>query len=1026
MLIRILCGAVLYCSFASLLFAQQTTGALKGTVTDQLGSLVVDAKVTVRNARGVITSANTNSSGVYEFRRLEPGTYELKVVSPGFAIFEDKEIEIRARELKTFNAQLEVALEDQQVTVDDRNISTDSDNNANAIVLRGRELEALPNDPQALAAALQAMAGPADPEAGGNAQVKVDGFSNGQIPPKEAIREVRINNNPFSAENEFPGWNGIEIFTQPGADKWHGSFAFDFNDESLNSRNPFTTTRAPYQQRAYSAGLSGPVVKKRASFSVYFSRYLSDANSVVNATVLDPVTLKPVTVNESFVTPDVNHYGNARFDFKVNKMHTVVGRSSYSQGTQDLQGVGGFSLPTRAFRGKRTNLIVQITETAVINEKTINETRLQFVRNRNHQTSVVDAFALTVLDSFQGGGSQVGSSIDARDRYELQNFTSWTSGNHFLKVGARLRHSRIDSISPNNFGGSYTFAGGRGPRLDENDQVVNGPDGLPELIELSSLERYRRTLAFSRAGLTASAIRLLGGGATQFSIAGGNPQAQVKQTDVAFYFQDEWKVRPNLTLSPGLRYENQNNIDSNYNFAPRLGFAWSPVFGRKKAAPAAAPAPAAAKTTTAPATGATTTTAATPAPAPAAAAAPPAGPPKLVFRGGVGIFYNRISEDITLNSIRFNGVNQEQFLVTSPQVLDLFPVVPPIEVLDAFAQPQIRRVISEDLETWRSLRFMFTVERSLPANVKLSLTYMHARTGRAMRTVNINAPLGGTFIPGVPSSGVRPLGADAGNVFQYQSTGRTISNTLSVNINGTLKKIQFWSGYNLNKARNTDGGQSGSPFDAYDFSREFARANFGSLNFVYAGGNYAAPGGINVNMFLIANSGQPFNITTGRDTNGDTFFSERPAFATDLNEPGVIVTPLGAFDPTPSPGQTIIPRNFGRGPGFISVNMSLGKAIKFGKAIEPKAPPPGGPSTTPASGGDQKPPAKPPVQRPYAVNFSINATNVFNRTNKGLPVGNMSSPFFLQSPSGSNTFFFGPGGGSGGNRVINLRVRLTF
>lgn len=1015
MLIRVLCGAVLYCSFASLLFAQQNTGALKGTVTDQLGSLVVGAKVTVRNARGVITRATSNSSGVYEFRKLEPGTYELKIVSPGFNVFEEKEIEVRARELKTVDVQLEVGLEEQQVTVDDRNISTDSDNNANAIVLRGRDLEALPNDPQALAAALQAMAGPADPESGGNAQVKVDGFSNGQIPPKEAIREVRINNNPFSAENEFPGWNGIEIFTQPGADKWHGSFAFDFNDESLNSRNPFTTKRTPYQQRAYNINFSGPVVKKRASFSVYFGRYLSDANSVVNATVLDPVTLKPVAVNESFVTPDVNNYGNARFDLKINKMHTLVGRFNYSKATQNLQGVGGFSLPSRAFRGKRSNLIVQLTETALINEKTVNETRLQFMRNRNHQTSVLNAFALNVLDSFQGGGSQFGSSTDARDRYELQNFTSWTSGNHFLKVGARLRHARIDSISPNNFGGSYTFAGGGGPRLDANDQVVIGPNGQPEIIELSSLERYRRTLAFSRAGLSPAAIRVLGGGATQFSIAGGNPEAEVKQTDVAFYFQDEWKVRPNFTLSPGLRYENQSNVDSHYNFAPRIAFAWSPVFGRKKAAAAAAPAPAAAvKTTTAPATGT------------ASAAPAPAGPPKTVFRGGLGIFYSRVGEDVILNSIRFNGTNQQQFLVTSPFVLDLFPLVPPIEVLDAFAQPQIRRVVSDDLETWRSLRFMFTVERSLPANVKLSFTYMHSRTGRTMRIVNINAPLGGTFIPGVPGSGLRPLGADAGNVFEYQSTGRSVGNNLSVNINGTLKKIQFWGGYNLNKARSTDGGQSGSPFDAYDFSREFARGNFSTLNFVYGGGSYVAPGGININMFLVGNSGQPFNITTGRDTNGDTSFSERPAFATDLNEPGVVVTPLGAFDPTPSPVQTIIPRNFGRGPGFLSVSMSIGKAFKFGKAIEPPAPPPGGPGATPASGGDQKPPAKPPVQRPYAVNFSLNATNVFNRTNKGVPVGNMSSPFFLQSPSGSNTFFFGSGGGSGGNRLINLRVRLSF
>jgi len=111
---------------------------------------------------------------------------------------------------------------------------------------------------------------------------------------------------------------------------------------------------------------------------------------------------------------------------------------------------------------------------------------------------------------------------------------------------------------------------------------------------------------------------------------------------------------------------------------------------------------------------------------------------------------------------------------------------------------------------------------------------------------------------------------------------------------------------------------------------------------------------------------------------------------------------------------------------LLSVNFSVGKTIKFGKAIEPKTPPPAGAPRTTTAGSDQKPPVKPPIQRPYAIAFSVNANNIFNRTNKGAPVGNMSSPFFLQSPSGSNNFVFGPGGGTGGNRIISLRVRLSF
>jgi hypothetical protein len=1000
----------------SALAAQQTnhtpSGSLKGTVTDPMGSLVVGAKVTIKNSRGVTTSATSDSSGVYQFRRVEPGTYELHVTAPGFNVFEEKEVEVSARETTTLNAQLTIAVEDQQVTVDDSNISTDSDNNASAIVLRGKELEALPNDPQALAMALQALAGPSDPE--NPSQMKVDGFSNGQLPPKEAIREVRINNNPFSAENEFPGFGGIEIFTQPGADKWHGGFSFDFNDEALNSRNPFTTSRAPYQQRAYGANLSGPIIPKRASFSAYFGRWVSDANSVVNATTLDPITLKPVVVNDTFITPDKNSYGNARVDFKINKAHTLVARFNYSENKQDLQGIGGFSLPSRAYSGKRSNFIMQVTETALLNEKTVNETRFQYIRNRFRQASLLDAFALNVSESFFGGGAQVGASSNAQNRMELQNFTSWTHGNHFLKAGIRVRHADILSISPGNFGGTYTFAGGLGPALDATDQII--PGAAP--VQVSSLERYRRTLAFSRAGLGGAAIRLLGGGPTQFSIAGGDPEADVKQTDVSVYLQDEWKIRPNFTLSPGLRYENQTNVDSNFNFAPRIAFAWSPVFGGGKKVEPAKPAAAAGPTTAAPAGAAAT-------PAPAAPAAAPAGPPKMVIRGGVGIFYSRISEDVTLNATRFDGERQQQFLVTDPAVLDLFPIVPPIEILDAFAQPQVRRVIDDDLATFRSFRTTFTVERVITKNVRVTFSYAHSRFQRLMRVVNINAPLGGTFIPGFPNSGVRPLGNDAGNIFQYQSTGRSVANSLNVNLNGTVKKVNFFGGYSLGKTRGTDAGASGSPFDAYDFSNEFARSPFSSLNFAHFGGNYTLPMGFSLSMFGIANSGQPFNITTGRDTNGDTLFTERPAFATDLNEPGVIMTPFGALDPTPSPGQKVIPRNIGRAPGFVSISMSMGKSFKFGPAIEPPAPPPGAPRTTDA--GSAQPPSKPaPIQRPYTLQFSVNASNVFNRTNEGPPIGNMASPYFLKSPSGSSTFFFGPGGGQGGNRMIYLRVRVSF
>ncbi len=261
--------------------SQQNTGSIRGTITDQLGGLIVTATVVAKDGKGATRTAATDANGNYEFRALPSGGYDLTITASGFNALEEKNVDVKLGKTVTLNLQLTVGSVEQTVTIDNKSISTDADRNADATILRERELEALPNEPEALAAALRAMAGPTQGENG--PQVKVDGFSNGQIPPKEAIREVRINQNPYSAENEYPGWGGIEIYTQPGSDKFHGGASFNFNDESLNSRNPFALVRAPYQLRFFSGNLTGPLVKKRASFSFYLNRYEADSNQVINA-----------------------------------------------------------------------------------------------------------------------------------------------------------------------------------------------------------------------------------------------------------------------------------------------------------------------------------------------------------------------------------------------------------------------------------------------------------------------------------------------------------------------------------------------------------------------------------------------------------------------------------------------------------------------------------------------------------------------------------------------------------------------
>ena len=288
-----------------------------------------------------------------------------------------------------------------------------------------------------------------------------------------------------------------------------------------------------------------------------------------------------------------------------------------------------------------------------------------------------------------------------------------------------------------------------------------------------------------------------------------------------------------------------------------------------------------------------------------------------MIRGGIGIFYNRISEDLILQARRFNGLNQQQFVVTDPAVLDLFPAIPSITALNGFAQPQTRRFLSSGLAPDLSLRASVSLERQISKDLRLSVSYSYAQTRRTLRTVNINAPLAGTFDPQLPTSGSWPMGQSAGNILENEANGRSRFNSLNVGFNGKVAKVDFWTYYSLNHSRSTDNGTSGSPFDPYDFSNEWGRAAYDIRHRFFGGANYQTASGFSVSTFLIANSGAPFDIITGHDTNGDTFFTERPAFATDLNKPGVIVTSLGAFDPNPLIGQRIIPRNFGRGTLFL-------------------------------------------------------------------------------------------------------------
>jgi hypothetical protein len=984
-------------------FAQQSSGTLRGRVADEFGGLIVGATIAVADQNGVQKTATTDAEGNYSFPSLPPGRYTLNATAPGFAPFENSEVEVTAGRTVPLDVTLSVAIEQAEVTITaETPISTEPENNAGAVVLRGEALNALPDDPDDLADALAALAGPSAGLNGGSTYI--DGFSSGRLPPKESIREIRINRNPFSAEYDRLGYGRIEIFTKPGTDKMRGDVSFNFGDKRLNSRNPFAPVRAPFQSRRYGGNLSGPISAKRASFFIDVERREVSDNSTIRAIVLDP-SFNIVPLSQVVQAPSRRTTVSPRLDYQLNENNTFVARYTYTRSTNKNAGVGDFNLISRAYDTSNQEHTLQLTETALINQKIINETRFQYIRRQSDQTSQNASVITRVSEAFTGGGSQVGFSSNRADRFELQNFTSWSAGSHSLKAGIRIRRVSIDDVSPQNFAGTFTFSGGLAPQLDANNQIINDPTtGLPLTLQITSIERYRRTLLLKDRGFSPTEIRLRGGGATQFSIAGGNPEAAVSQTDFSPFIQDDWRLRPNFTLSLGLRYETQTNIRDRSNFAPRIAFAWSPgvaAQGRQ---------------------------------------------PKMVIRGGFGIFYDRFGENLTLQTIRFNGFNRQQFVVSAnqangPAILDRFPIASSVAELTAFSVPQTIRRVAPNLRAPYTMETAFSVERQLPHNVTMSVSYIAARTLHVLRSRNINAPLPGTL--------VRPLG-NVGNIFQYESSGRFNQNQLIVNLNTRLSPgLSMFGTYVLNFAKGDTDGVNTFPANQYDLTREYGRSSIDERHRFTLGGNISGlPWKIRLNPFIIANSGRPFNITTGRDSNGDTLFTERPALATNTSKAGLITSRFGTFDPNPTADQLIIPRNFASGPRFFTVNVRISRTFGLGPEIvvTPRGGGAAGGRGGAARGGGGGrggggrggggrggggggglggETANGPARR-YNLSLSVNVQNLLNHTNLGSPIGNLSSPLFGQSIQTSGGFGAGGVNQSAGNRRIELQARFSF
>jgi len=853
--------------------AQVPTGGTKvhGTITDPDGELIPGATVTFTPSKGAGLTVKSGSDGTYAIT-IKPGTYTLLVSMPGFASYLMTNLKVPAVPSTTVDAKLKIGEENTVVNVEASavQLSVDPDSNASSTVLQGKDLEALSDDPDELSSELSALAGPSAGPNGG--QIYVDGFTGGQLPPKSSIREIRINQNPFSAEYDRLGYGRVEVFTKPGTDRLHGNLQMNGNPSQFNSGNPLATVEQPPYHTLFMFGnLTGPL-SKISSYNLGGSFRQIQDDQLVNATILAPTLGSSTLCNPGDATcvpssfkyfsyyPQTRLDINPRLDLALGEKNVLTTRYQFVHNTATNSGVGGFSLPDTGSgnsTGSNTSAmsnILQMSDTQTWSSKLINETRFEYEREHTAATPQSTLPSISVSGSFTSGGSPAQNTSDHQDHYEVQNYTSVQLKKNFIRFGGRLRSTRDASSLVQNTNGSFTYAT-LTPCVPSTDNPCTGLDNS-----------YQSDLP------------------SQFSLVVANQHSlKYTFTDVGLYAETDWKPLQNFTLSYGIRYEVQNHLKDHHDFAPRVSFAYGLGSGK--------------------------------------------GSPKTVLRGGFGLFYDRFSGGYISNLQRYNGVSTTAYTLSAvPKGCS--PNNPNFKtacVANATDDAQMTYQTASTLRTPYITQFAGGFDQQVTRAGSLSVNYLHSQGVHELATQNLGYPRGG-----LQPNQVVPA------QYQYFSEGVFRQDQLIVNGRvSTGKHVSLFGYYSLNFAKGDTSGNGGFISTPYNIAADYGRTGFDTRNRAFLAGSISFPKFIQFSPFMIAQSGSPFNVTIGDDANGDTIFNDRPYRVTGVTPDGRHVKTIDGCGTFAAPGyqpdgSPISPINPCTGPSLFTFNFRLTKTWGFG------------------------------------------------------------------------------------------------
>jgi hypothetical protein len=954
------------------------TGILHGHISDPTGALIPGAKVSVSTAAGKsLGNVTADAAGGYQVRGLPAGSYVVQATFPGFAAYVSPPIPLSSGQIKNVDVQMAIEAADVQVVVTDEGaptVSTDAGANASALVIKGADLDALSDDPDELSSELTALAGPSAGPNGG--QIYIDGFTGGELPPKSAIREIRINQNPFSAEYDKLGYGRIEVLTKPGTDKLHGLAMVQGNDNTFNTGNPFTAVLPAYHSVLYNGTVSG-AMSKWASWFFSINQRNNQNDSIFTATTaaLSGATYVQQNLSGSIFTPSTRTNISPRVDLQLGQKNTLTLRYQFVRNyvTNSLGSGGGgggnISLPSVATNTDSIEHTFQLSDSQIVNDHIVNETLFQYLRDTSSVSPESTLPEISVPGSVVTGGSTSQNESDHTDHYELQNMTTMTAGAQAIKFGTRVRDNRDTNSTDTFFNGAYSF-----PTLPDYVGALN-------LFYTGTACPTATSLQDGDCGTTNAPNKL-----TYYQ---GARNALGNVFDAALFFQDDWKVNKTLTLSGGVRWESQNHISDHDDWGPRAAFAYA-LDGHKKG----------------------TTT-------------------KTVLRGGYGFFFDRLAIGTLMSAERYNGKpgSQQQIEITNPTCFN--PASLSVAGTNCAVTTDAQQIdnIASRYHSPTHEQLGVSLERQATKTATVSLTYLRTMGVHQNATIDANAylPESGTFPPSYnattgPTPGVRPNPA-FGPIDETFPEAVYKENQFIVSVNAKITPRFSITGFYTASWANAD---TGTASNSYDLSQDYGRAGFVSGNQAILISNYSGPWGLTFNPFISVQSGKPFDIDTANDLTGDNFIGQdRPSFATsaDIAE-NVVQTSLGALNTMPAPGERIIPVNQGTGPAAVAFNLRVSRAWGIGPALEKNAAAPAGGSQPPGGGhggggggfggspfgtsggggrGGGGPFGNASTGRKYSLTFSAQALNLFNDIDYGNPNG------ILEPTLDASTGLYGPG-----------------